>query len=130
MDRVQTVGIKLYLKHMFIKDTSIKKIPSCFKTSFGTPSIPQDLLFFSFRITVVISSCDISMLISLFSTYVFKDIPTRETINNQFFIYGLGCEKCIFLAIWCVCGGGGFNVQTGPILLSSYPLTHIYDNVK
>ena len=59
-----------------------------------------------------------------------------KTINNQFFIYGSECEICIVLAIWCVCGGGGgwgggeSNDQTGPILLSSYPLTHIYDHVK
>ena len=40
--------------------------------------------------------------------------------------------KMYIFAIWCVCGGGGggFNDQTGPILLSSYPLTHIYDHVK
>ena len=27
-------------------------------------------------------------------------------------------------------GGGGLNAQTGPIMLSSYPLTHIYVHVK
>ena len=27
-------------------------------------------------------------------------------------------------------GGGGFNDQTGPILLSSYPSTHIYVRMK
>ena len=35
-----------------------------------------------------------------------------------------------YLVCVCVGGGGGFNDQTGPILLSSYPLTHIYDHVK
>ena len=28
------------------------------------------------------------------------------------------------------CGGRAFNEQTGPILLSLYPLTHIYVHVK
>ena len=34
-------------------------------------------------------------------------IQQGKTINNQFFIYGSEGETCIFLAIWCVCGGGG-----------------------
>ena len=39
-------------------------------------------------------------------------------------------QRCIF---WAIGGGGGpdwvFNYQTGPILLSSYPPTHIYVHV-
>ena len=48
---------------------------------------------------------------------------TRETFNNQLFIYGSECEKYIFLAIWCVCGGGGFNDQWAyfAFQLSSHP---------
>ena len=54
---------------------------------------------------------------------------TREKINSQFFINGSECET--FYIFWlfrvCVGGGGDFNDQTGPILLSSYPF---YDHVK
>ena len=32
---------------------------------------------------------------------------TREKINSQFFINGSECETFIFLAISCVCWGGG-----------------------
>ena len=65
------------------------------------------------------------------------DLITVETMYNkgkQFenhcFIYGPKCKKkCIF---WGYFGGpeGVFNDQTKPILLSSYPLTHIYVHVK
>ena len=42
---------------------------------------------------------------------------------------GQNVKKCIF---WGYFGGpeGVFNDQTKPILLSSYPLTHIYVRVK
>ena len=44
------------------------------------------------------------------------------------FIYGSECEKYIFLDIWWVLGrgGGGFNDQTGPILISSQLSFHPY----
>ena len=44
-----------------------------------------------------------------------------KQFENQFFMYILG-----------YLGGpeGAFNDQTGPILLSSYPLTHIYVYMK
>ena len=52
-----------------------------------------------------------------------------KQFENQFFIYGPKCKKKIF---WGYFGGPErvFNDQTGPILLSSYPLTHIYVHVK
>ena len=41
---------------------------------------------------------------------------TKETPNSQFCMYGSECEKIIFLAIWCVCGGGGgFPAILSPI---------------
>ena len=54
---------------------------------------------------------------------------TRETIENQFFIY-IGQNVYIFGYLKGPVEGGGFNYQTGPILPSSYPLTHIYVHVK
>ena len=49
-----------------------------------------------------------------------------EQFENQFFIYGPKCKKNVYF------GGpeGVFNGQTRPILLSSYPLTHIYVHMK
>ena len=38
--------------------------------------------------------------------------------------------KILYFLLFGVCVGGGVNDQTEPILLSSYPLTHIYDRVK
>ena len=46
-----------------------------------------------------------------------------KTIEYQVFIYG---PKPFYLWLF----EGPFNDQTGPILLSSYPLTHIYVYVK
>ena len=40
----------------------------------------------------------------------------------------MGQNVILCLAIWGALGA--FNDQTGPILLSSYPLTHIYVHVK
>ena len=52
-----------------------------------------------------------------------------KPFENQFFIYGPKCKiKCIFWAIWGA-PEGIFNDQTGPILLSGYPLTNIYVHV-
>ena len=43
----------------------------------------------------------------------------RKTINNMFFI----CENInIFGYLGAMGGGGGFNNQTGPILVHIYPL--------
>ena len=52
-----------------------------------------------------------------------------KQFENHFVIYGPKCKKKIF---WGYFGGpeGVFNDQTKPILLSSYPLTHIYIHVK
>ena len=53
-----------------------------------------------------------------------------ETIWKPFFhLWAKMWKKCIFLGYF---GGpeGVFNDQTKPILLSSYPLTHIYVHVK
>ena len=58
------------------------------------------------------------------------DLITVETYANQFFIYEPKCKKIyVYFGLF---GGieGVFNDQTGPILLSSYPLTHIYVHVK
>ena len=52
-----------------------------------------------------------------------------KQFENNFFIYGPKCKKRYILGVfwgpW-----GVFNDQTKPILLSSYPLTHIYVHVK
>ena len=52
-----------------------------------------------------------------------------KQFENQFFIYEPKCKKKYILGYF---GGpeGVFNDQTGPILLSSYPLTHIYVHIK
>ena len=52
-----------------------------------------------------------------------------KQFENQFFIYKPKCKKMNILGYL---GGpeGVFNDQTGPILLSSYPLTHIHVHVK
>ena len=55
-------------------------------------------------------------------------VQQGKTIENQFLIYGPKCKRKIFWAIWGALGE--FNYQTGPILPSSYPLTHIYLHVK
>ena len=44
-----------------------------------------------------------------------------KRIENQIFIYR---PKYKFFAIWGALWGA-FNDQTGPILLSNYPLTHV-----
>ena len=53
-----------------------------------------------------------------------------KQFENYFFIYGLKCKKKSLF--WGYFGDpeGVFNDQTKPILLSSYPLTHIYVHVK
>ena len=65
------------------------------------------------------------------------DLTTVETYVQQaetiwkpvFHLWAKMLKKCIF---WGYFGGPErvFNDQTGPILLSSYPLTHIYVHVK
>ena len=57
-------------------------------------------------------------------------VQQGETIWKPFFhLWAKMLKKCIF---WGYFGGpeGVFNDQTKPILLSSYPLTHIYVHVK
>ena len=39
-------------------------------------------------------------------------------------------KKYIYILGYLGCSEGVFNDQTGPILLSSYPLTHIHVHVK
>ena len=52
-----------------------------------------------------------------------------KQFENQFFTYGPNVKKIYILGyFWGP--EGVFNDQTGPILLSSYPLTHIYVHVK
>ena len=54
-----------------------------------------------------------------------------KQFENQFFIYGPKCKKNVYFGLFGGPEGGGFfNDQTGPILLSSYPLIHIYVHVK
>ena len=59
------------------------------------------------------------------------DICTTRgnNLKTSFSFMGQNVKKCIF---WGYFGGPErvFNDQTGPILLSSYPLTHIYVHVK
>ena len=52
-----------------------------------------------------------------------------KQFENKFFIHEPKCKKKYILGYL---GGpeGDCNDQTGPILLSSYPLTHIYIYVK
>ena len=48
-----------------------------------------------------------------------------KQFENQFFIYEPKCKnKYVYFGLF---GGPDY---TGPILLSSYPLTHIYVHVK
>ena len=56
-------------------------------------------------------------------------VQQGEQFENQFFIYEPKCKKIYILGYL---GGpeGVFNDQTGPILFSSYPLTHIHVHVK
>ena len=58
-------------------------------------------------------------------------VQQGEQFENQFFIHEPKCSKNVYFGLfrgpW---GGGVFDDQTGHILLSSYPLTHIYMHVK
>ena len=57
-------------------------------------------------------------------------VQQGETIWKPFFhLWAKMLKKCLF---WGYFGGpeGVFNDQTKPILLSSYPVTHIYVHVK
>ena len=53
----------------------------------------------------------------------------EKQFENQFFIHEPKCKKINILGYL---GGpeGAFNDHTEPILLSSYPLTHIYVHIK
>ena len=50
--------------------------------------------------------------------------------ENQFFIYGPKCKNNLYILGYLGGPEGVFNDKIGPILLSSYPLTHIYVHVK
>ena len=52
-----------------------------------------------------------------------------KQFENQF-IYEPKCKKHMYILGYFGGTEGVFNAQTGPILLSSYPLTHIYVHVK
>ena len=54
-------------------------------------------------------------------------VQQGKTIENQFLIYGLKCFN-FCLAIWGALAA--FNYLTLAILLSGYPLIHIYVHVK
>ena len=64
------------------------------------------------------------------------DLITVETyymwkqFENQFFIYEPKCKKNMYILGYLGGHEGVFNDQTGHILLSSYPVTHIYVHVK
>ena len=51
-------------------------------------------------------------------------------MKNQFFIYMSQNVKKMYILGYLGGPEGVFNDQTGPILLSSYPLTHIHVQVK
>ena len=55
-----------------------------------------------------------------------------KQFENQFFIYEPKSwnVKTYYILGYLEGPEGVFNDQTGPILLSSYPLTHIYVHVK
>ena len=50
----------------------------------------------------------------------------RKQLTTSFSYIGQNVNKLNIFGY----GGGGSNEKTGPILLSSYPLTHIYVHVK
>ena len=54
------------------------------------------------------------------------NVQQGEQFENQFFIYEPKCKKKIYILGYLGGLEGVFNDQTGHILLSSYPLTHIY----
>ena len=53
-----------------------------------------------------------------------------KQFENQFFIYEPRCKTNMYILGYLGGPEGVFNAQTGHILLSSYPLTHIYVHVK
>ena len=53
-----------------------------------------------------------------------------KQFENQFFIHEPKCKKQMYILGYLGALRGVFNDQTGPILLSSYTLTHIYVHVK
>ena len=57
-------------------------------------------------------------------------VQQGETIENQFFIYEPKWKKYMYILGYLGGPEGVFNAQIGPILISSYPLTHIYVHVK
>ena len=63
-------------------------------------------------------------------TTVETHVQQGETIWKP--VFHLWAKMYFFFIFWGYFGGPErvFNDQTGPILLSSYPLTHIYVHVK
>ena len=61
-----------------------------------------------------------------------EDLITLETYVQQGITMDIKFFICENINIFGYLGGpeGVFNGQTGPILLSSYPITHIYVHVK
>ena len=58
-------------------------------------------------------------------------VQQKETIwKPVFHLWAKMLKKKYFGAIWGALRGWVFNDQTGPMLLSSYPLTHIYVHKK
>ena len=53
-----------------------------------------------------------------------------KQFENQFFIYEPKCKNKMYILGYLGGLEGVFNEHTGHILLSSYPLTHIYVHVK
>ena len=47
-----------------------------------------------------------------------------KQLTTNFSYMGQNVQKCALLAIW------GTPGKTGPILISNYPLTHMYVHVK
>ena len=56
-------------------------------------------------------------------------VQQGKTMDNKFYIY-IYVKTLTSLAIWGPGGGGGFNNQTGPILVHIYPLFNNNLHVK
>ena len=53
-----------------------------------------------------------------------------QQFEKQFFTYEPKCKANVYILGYLGGPEGVFNDRTGPIWLSSYPLTHIYVHVK
>ena len=68
--------------------------------------------------------------VSKFRPHQSWDLYQGKQLTTSFSYMGQNVKNLYFWLFGVCVGGGGFNDQTGHILLSSYPLTHIYDHVK